>query len=92
MSAESAMRSGRILSGLGSLCLMMLLTGCAASPPAPPVVILPVKCEHPVISPYDGAGLTQAITLYWRALESCNALNGHGGTPDPALQELPTQK
>ena len=82
MSAVSKNRCGRILTGAASLLLLLSLTGCAASPTAP-VVILPAKCEHPRISPYDAAGLIEAVTLYHRAVETCNALNGHApGLPD----------
>ena len=81
MSAVFKKRSGRILTGAASLLLLLSLTGCAASPTAP-VVILPVKCEHPRISPYDAAGLIEAVTLYHRAIETCNALNGHAEGPE----------
>ena len=65
-----------ILIGAVVLFLLTSLTGCARSLTAP-VVILPVKCEHPRISPWDAAGLVEAVTLYHRAVETCNALNGH---------------
>ena len=69
-----------ILIGAVVLFLLTSLTGCARSPTAP-VVILPVKCEHPVIAPYSSAGLVEAVTLYHRAVETCNALNGHAEGP-----------
>lgn len=75
MSGASIKLSGRSLRGLMLAPLMLLLTACAASPPAP-LVIQPVPCEHPQIAPYDAAGLAEGIRLYWRALETCNALNG----------------
>lgn len=81
MSAVFKNRCGRILTGAASLFLLLSLTGCASSPPAP-VVILPVKCEHPVIAPYSSAGLVEAVTLYHRAIDVCNALNGHAGGPE----------
>lgn len=80
-----------ILIGAVVLFLLTSLTGCARSPTAP-VVILPVKCEHPRIAPYSAAGLVEAVTLYHRAIETCNALNGHPpglpeGVSDPATQK-----
>ena len=69
-----------ILIGAVVLFLLTSLTGCARSPTAP-VVILPVKCEHPEIAPYSHAGLVEAVTLYHRAIETCNALNGHAEGP-----------
>lgn len=80
MSAVFKNRCGRILTGAASLFLLLSLTGCARSPTAP-VVILPVKCEHPVIAPYSAAGLIEAVTLYHRAVETCNALNGYAEAP-----------
>lgn len=71
-----------ILIGAVVLFLLTSLTGCARSPAAP-VVILPVKCEHPEIAPYSSAGLVEAVTLYHRAIETCNALNGHGVASEP---------
>ena len=65
-----------ILIGAVVLFLLTSLTGCARSLTAP-VVILPVKCEHPRIAPYSSAGLVEAVTLDHRAVETCNALNGH---------------
>ena len=80
-----------ILIGAVVLFLLTSLTGCARSLTAP-VVILPVKCEHPRISPYDAAGLVEAVTLYHRAIETCNALNGHSPGLPEGVPEAPTQK
>ena len=91
MSAVFKKPCGRILTGAASLLLLLSLTGCAASQTAP-VVILPVKCEHPRISPWDAAGLVEAVTLYHRAVETCNALNGHSPGLPEGVPEAPTQK
>ena len=64
----------RILTGGMLLCLLMFVTGCASSPPAP--LCEPQRCLAPVIDPTLQGGLVEAVRAYHAALEACNALNG----------------
>ena len=81
MNGSSTMHYGRKARGLLLLPLLLWLTACASSQPVP-LVINPVKCEHPSISPYDHAGLVDAVRLYHRTVETCNALNGYDSEPE----------
>jgi hypothetical protein len=68
------MRLKLILYGVLGMCLLALLTACAA---APQPAASPVRCLHPEIDPYTHSGLAVAVAAYGEALDLCNTLNGY---------------
>lgn len=62
----------RTLNGAMLLSLMLLLTGCASTC----AVSEPVACEHPLVDLRKNGGLAEAVLLYSKAVDTCNALNG----------------
>lgn len=64
----------RILIGLGLVSLYLSLTACATPRER---VVLPVRCEHPLIDPTTQGGLPLAVQAYMEALNLCNTLNGY---------------
>ena len=65
--------SSKTLRTLTSLCLLLSLTACASTSPAPQE---PVPCVHPVVDPSTKGGLYRALAAYYAALELCNSING----------------
>lgn len=64
----------RTLTGGMLLCLLLSVTGCASTSPAP--LCAPQRCLAPVVDPTLQGGLVEALRAYHAALEACNASNG----------------
>ena len=64
----------RTLRGATMLYLLMFVTGCASTSPAP--LCAPEKCSTPVVDVSTNGGLVEALRAYQAAIEQCNAKNG----------------
>lgn len=65
------------LKGLALVLLILSLTSCASDSAAPTPIVHPaVQCQHPLVNPRSYQGALEGLQAYWKAVETCNGLNG----------------